>query len=164
MTTVSHDNYEITLKKIEPVLVASLRQTMPVYGYLGKPFGTLRAYIDQYEVKYGSPSIVLWHFFEGAGAEQGVEVEVAEPLAEAIPGNEQIRVYQLPELELTASVTYQGDFEGAAQAYGALGSWVEVQGYRVSGATRQLHYAFNPQADPATYVTEFQLPVEKRSN
>ena len=159
LTTLN--NYEITLKKVEPVLVASLRQIMPAYGYLGIPFGTLRSYIESFGASHRHPSFVLWHFSQSDEEDQGYEVEVAEPLDEPIPGNDQIRVYTLPAIEQAASVMYQGSFEMAHLAYQALGSWVEAQGYKVSGPTRQIHHRFNPRQDPNTFLTEFQIPVTK---
>jgi DNA-binding transcriptional MerR regulator len=159
MTTLN--NYEITLKRIEPLLVASLRQIMPAYGYLGIPFGTLRSYIESLGASRRHPSLVLWHFSQSDEEDQGYEVEVAEPLDEPLPGNDQIRVYTLPLIEQAASVLHQGSFETAHLAYQALGSWVETQGYKVSGPTRQIHHRFDPRQDPDTFLTEFQIPVTK---
>jgi effector-binding domain-containing protein len=136
---------------------------MPAYGYLAGPFGVLRSYLAEFGFTKRHPSLVLWHFFEANGdvEEQSFEVELAEQLDEAVPGNEQIKIYTLPEIELAASVVHGGDLAVAYQAYQALGSWVEAHGYKACGPTRQIHHKFNPRHDPSTYVTEFQLPVEK---
>lgn len=159
MTTLN--SYEITLKRVEPLLVASLRQIMPAYGYLGIPFGTLRSYIEALGASHNHPSFVLWHFSQSDEEDQGYEVEVAEQLDQPLPGNEQIRVYTLPLIEQAASVMHQGSFETAHLAYQALGSWVEAQGYQVSGPTRQIHHRFDPRQNPDTFLTEFQIPVTK---
>ena len=153
--------YEITLKKVEPILVASLRQTIPPYGLLHGPFGVLRSYLSQFGFTRSKPSMVLWHFNPAQNDEQGYEVEVAEQLDETVPDDAQIKVYSLPQIEFAASVVHHGDFETAYQAYQALGSWVEAQGYEVRGPTRQIHHVFSPGQDPTTFVTEFQLPVTK---
>lgn len=159
MTTISTSEYEITLKQVEPILVASLRQTIPPYGLLHGPFGTLRGYLSQFGFTRSKPSLVLWHFSPDQNEEQGYEVEVAEQLNEAVPDDAKIRVYNLPQIETAASVIHRGNFDTSYQAYQALGSWVETQGYEVCGPTRQIHHVFNPGQDPATFVTEFQLPV-----
>lgn len=159
MTTLN--SYEITLKRVEPLLVASLRQIMPAYGYLGIPFGTLRSYIEALGASHNHPSFVLWHFSQSDEEDQGYEVEVAEQLDQPLPGNEQIRVYTLPLIEQAASVMHQGSFETAHLAYQALGSWVEAQGYQVSGPTRQIHHRFDPRQNPDTFLTEFQIPVTR---
>jgi len=153
--------YEITLKKIEPFLVASIRQTMPAYGYLRGPFEELRSYLAGFGWNKSRASLVIWHFSNsGTEEEQDFEVEVAEQLDEPVPGNDRITVYRLPEIQV-ASVLHRGDLALAHQAYQALGTWVEQQGYKVCGPTRQLHHKFDPKQDPETYLTEFQLPVER---
>jgi DNA-binding transcriptional MerR regulator len=159
VTNLNH--YEIKLKQVEPMLVASLRQTIPAYGYLGGPFGVLRSYLAQFGFTKSHPSLILWHFSNSSGEEEGFEVELIEELDKPVPPNEQIKVYTLPQIQLAASVIHRGGLDLAYQAYQALGSWVEAQGYQVCGSTRQIHHEFNPHHDPSTYLTEFQLPVEK---
>lgn len=167
MSSILSD-YEITVKKVEPILVASIRQTVPAYGYLRGPFEELRSYLAQFgwskQKSKAGPSLVLWHFPNTADTteeDRGFEVEVAEQLEQSVPGNERIKVYPLPGLELAASVTHRGELDLAYQAYQALGTWVEAQGYKVCGPTRQIHHEFDPRHAPVTYVTELQLPIEK---
>ncbi len=155
------DSYDITLKKIEPILVASMRQTIPAYGYLGGPFGVLRSYLARFGFKRNHPSLVLWHFSSDSQEEQGFEVELAEQLDEAVPDEGEIKIYNLPQVEFAACVVHRGGLDLAHQAYQALGSWVERQGYAPCGPTRQIHHHFQPGDDPDTYLTEFQIPVEK---
>ncbi|HEX2915895.1 MAG TPA: MerR family transcriptional regulator [Chloroflexia bacterium] len=154
-------NYEVTLKKVEPMLVASIRQKVPQYGILSGLFGELRSYLAQFGFTKVRPSMVLWHFSQDNDPEQGFEVEVIEQLEYAVPGNERVKVYELPQLDLVASVTYQGSFETANQAYQALGSWVEEKDFQNFGSTRQIHHVFDPNLDPSAFVTEFQMPVER---
>lgn len=159
-------NYEITLKKVEPILVASLRQAMSAYGNLGIPFGVLRSYLKQFGFVKHRPSLVLWHFPDtvpNLDEEDNFEVELIEQLDQAVPSSDQIKVYNLPPLQLSASVIHRGSLDLAYQAYQALGSWVETHGYKASGPIRQIHHEFNPGHDPSTYITEFQMPVEKHS-
>jgi DNA-binding transcriptional MerR regulator/effector-binding domain-containing protein len=154
------NSYEITLKAVEPMLVAALRQTIPAYGYLAGPFRMLRSYLAEFGFIKNHASLIIWHF-SGTDEEQGFEVELLEQLDEPVPGSEQIKVYTLPGVELVASVTHLDGLDQAYQAYQALASWVEAHDYKVCGPTRQIHHAFNPQHDPSTYIAEFQLPIEK---
>ncbi len=154
--------YEITFKQVEPLLVASLRRHVPAYANLAIPFGELRDYLARCGAGHKYPSIILWRFSgsETGEEEQEFEVEICERLDEPVPETGQVRVYTLPGLELAASVIHRGDLALAFQAYQALASRVEEQGYRVSGPTRQIHLSFNPRNDPETFVTEFQIPLQ----
>ena len=90
-----------------------------------------------------------------------IPVEVAAAIFEEIPDDEQIWVYQLPEVETMASVIHQGAFTGLGQAYNALLVWIEKNNYRIVGSTREIYLQYERDGDPERYVTEVQVPLER---
>ena len=61
-----------------------------------------------------------------------------------------------------ACTIYKGPYEGITEAFSALITWIEGNGYKITGPDRE-HYLVSPgdTQDPAEYVTEIQFPVEK---
>ena len=76
-----------------------------------------------------------------------------------------ILVHTLPTVTTMASAVYHGSydaFEAVSQVYAAVGKWIEANGYRINGASREL-YIQPPDwstKDPIG-VMEIQFPVEK---
>lgn len=64
-----------------------------------------------------------------------------------------------------ASIVYQGsydDFAAVSKIYAALGKWIEINSYRITGPSREL-YLQVPRlgtGDPSG-IMEIQFPVEK---
>ena len=74
-----------------------------------------------------------------------------------------VKVYELPAATV-ASVVHKGAYNILNQAYEVIGRWIEANGYKISGANREIYlYCTEPvRQDDDSYVTEIQFPVEKR--
>jgi effector-binding domain-containing protein len=153
--------YDVVIKKIEPQTVASLREVIPVPQDVGKMFERLFTYLGQKGVRPAGPPSAIWHdpeYHEG-----DIDTEVVAPIADALPASNGIKTVQLPCVENMACAIHQGSYEGFSQAYAAIMGWIAANGYRVAGPVREI-YLRGPgptPTDPATYVTEIQVPVEK---
>ncbi len=55
---------------------------------------------------------------------------------------------------------HSGPPEGLPEVYHRLVSWIKENGYRVTGAPREF-YLEGPPGDPAAFLTEIQIPVER---
>jgi effector-binding domain-containing protein len=60
-----------------------------------------------------------------------------------------------------ACVIHHGSYNTICQAYAAVLAWVEVSGYSVIGANREVCIVYGNEQDNDSYVTEVQFPVEK---
>jgi len=153
--------YEVVIKKIEPQMVASLREVIPVPQDVGKMFERLFTYLGQRGVRPVGPPCAIWHDTEYC--EKDLDTEVVVPIAEALPAGNGIKTVQLPGVASMACTVHQGSYEGFSQAYAALMEWIGANGYRIAGPVREI-YLRGPgpePTDPTTYVTEIQIPVEK---
>src|ERR1700686_1887739 len=82
--------YEVLLKQVEPLLVASIRDRIPDISERGYLYETLSAYPDRHGVQRLQPDMLLLHSRpELHDEEMSIDVEVAIPLPTALPGNEQ---------------------------------------------------------------------------
>ena len=153
--------YDVIIKKIEPQTVASLRQVIPTPQGIGKMFEELFTYLGQRGVRPAGPPSGIWHDIEHK--EKDWDTEVVVPITDALPAGNGVKTVQLPGVTNMACTIHRGSYEGFTQAYAAVMGWIEANGYRIAGPTREI-YLVGPAAtptDPNTYVTEIQVPVEK---
>ncbi len=151
--------YDIVLKQVEPLLVASVREILPSVNDVKQAWGVLHSYMKHQGVKGVGPNLILWH--DESAHEEGVDAENAEPLAKPIPETAQVKVHTLPDAAM-ASTIHHGGYDTIGQAYAALYKWVEDNQYSIVGSTRQIHLQYLDDMDPNLYVTELQVPAEKK--
>ena len=151
-------NYEIVIKKVEPQWVASVRGIIPTYQDAGRLFNELYAYLGQ--LGAGGLSGAIWHDEEYK--DRDVDAEVIAYLKSRVSESGRVKVYELPAATM-ASVVHNGAYNKFNQAYNALTKWIEANGYKIVGPSRELYlYSTQPVTqDNETYVSEIQFPVEK---
>ena len=154
-------DYEVVLKTVAPMLVASRRITIPtndqVPDYLNPAFEEVFSYVSEQGLKPSSSHLALWHTTADTYTDEDVEALV--PVARTLPGTERVNVYELPQIQV-ASVVHHGDFSDFTQTHVALHKWVEDNSYRVTGPYREIYLEHDPD-DLSNSTTEVQYPVEK---
>jgi DNA-binding transcriptional MerR regulator len=78
-----------------------------------------------------------------------------------LPSGRLLQVQQLPEIPYMATVVRVGGFEQNCQSYGAIGLWIEDNGYRISGPGREVLIQPPRTKQLDEMVTEIQFPVER---
>jgi effector-binding domain-containing protein len=153
--------YDVVIKKLEPVKVASLRRVLPNPQAIGTMFEELFGYIGRKGVRPTGAPYGIWHDLDYK--EKDLDTELAVPVAQTFPAGDGIQPGELPAVPAAACTIHQGSYDGFSQAYTALLGWINANGYRVAGPYREIYLRGpGPQpADPGTYVTEIQVPVEK---
>jgi effector-binding domain-containing protein len=154
-------DYQVTIKKIEPMLIASIRDIMPSYGAVGPLYGEIFKYLGKkFIFKPAGPPMFICHDKEYK--ESDVDVEIAVPIGKEIKSSDRVKVYELPGVEQAACTVYKGSYEGISEGYNALMAWVEGNGYQIVGSSREIYFTDpNKVKDPAENITEIQLPVKK---
>lgn len=157
--------YDVVLKKVAPLRVAQARGIAPKMGppelgiTLGRLFGEVMQAINQQGATIVGPGTTL--FYDPDYREQNVDVGACLAFTGDLRESEQVKVIELPGVEMMTSVIHHGSFTTMHQAYHAILAWIEANGYRVSGPNRELNLEFEPGGDEAKFVTEIQFPVEK---
>jgi DNA-binding transcriptional MerR regulator len=154
-------NYDVLVKTVPAMLVASCRVTIPtndqVPAYLGPAYRRVYDYLRKQGVKDNGLCLTLWHspaaVYENEDAEAVVEID--RPL----PGTDQVKVYELPSTHV-AAVVHHGDFKEFTQGHAALLEWIDANGYRIVGPYREI-YIKHEKDNLADTITEIQFPVEK---
>jgi DNA-binding transcriptional MerR regulator len=155
-----HDDfgYDVVLKPVASRLVASIRQEIDTYQVVGRLTEEIYAYLQRLRVD--GVDAAIWHNLYQA--EQGLDAEGVVFLPHAVPATSRIRVYMLPGVDRMASVVHHGTYNTLYRAYAALGSWIEANGYDITGPARDIYLHGGPDQFNPTYVTELQFPVERR--
>ena len=159
--------YDVILKPVEHLLVASVRAILPSHSDSGSLFGevyeAIRPYVDKAlhpNPEDGGQTLVMWYDTEFK--ETDVDGAAAFMLRCQIPESGRVKVFELPAVTM-ASTIHHGSYNSIGDAHEAVYTWIENNQYRIVGADRELNLYHTPPftRDNPTYVTEIQYPVEK---
>ena len=153
--------YEVVLKKVDAKTVASVREVAPTYSDIGRLIGKVFAYLGQQGIRPEGPPMGIYH--DPEYRERDVDIEACVPITGPAQGGARVGVRELPAVEAMVSVVHQDSYDTISQAYAALMAWIEANGYRIAGPSRETYLRGPEDAgrDQASYVTEVQFPVEK---
>jgi DNA-binding transcriptional MerR regulator len=154
-------DYDVALKTLPPMLVAARRIRIPenrmVPDLLGKAYDETYGHIRAHGGKALDHCMALWHTTADTYTDEDAEAVV--PISGALPESDRVKVYEL-EGGTFASAVHHGDFAGFTRLHPALLRWIETNGYRITGPSREVYIRLDHE-NPGDSVTEVQYPVEK---
>ena len=153
--------YDVVVKSVGAVKVASVRDVVPTPPDQGKLWGELEGYLMKQDVKPAGPCFSLYHDEEHK--ERDWDIEVCEPLAGDVKETSRVKVKELPGVSSMACTLHHGPFVSIGEAYDALIKWISENDYQIVGPPREVYLRVakhGDQNDPDT-VTEIQFPVQK---
>lgn len=155
--------YEVVIKRVEPLLAASIRGVIPSYDesepIFDRLFDEVYGYVRRQGVRQVGCGIAVYH--TGEGQESDIQVEAVAPIYQPLQGSDRVRIYELPAVDQMACVVHHGPFATLGQAYQAVVSWIEENGYHIIGPCREIYLRYERGGDQKNYVTEVQFPVSK---
>jgi DNA-binding transcriptional MerR regulator len=139
--------YEVTLKSVDSLTVAAIRETVATIEQMsqrcGEMFNMIAGWMTANGVSFGPP-LTIYH--NESYTHENIDTECAF----VIPGigidkvvrpNSPIEIRQLEAIPHAATTVVADDFYqkvgGLTPAYNAIGSWIEEHGYRITGAPRE---------------------------
>ena len=151
---------EVVVKKVGGLKVAALRDVIPTAAAQGPLWDELMSFIAQHGAKPAGPCLTIYHDTEYR--ERDVDVEVGQPMDGSPPEDPRIKVRELPAIKTMASVIQQGSYDNFHETYAVLMTWIEANGYRIVGPSREVYLRGHADTDnPDEFVTEVQFPVAK---
>jgi DNA-binding transcriptional MerR regulator len=159
--------YDVVLKPVEPLLVASVRATLPDHGAVGELFGEVYEALADHagealwpRPEQGGQTLVLWYDTEFR--ERDVDGAAAFMLRRRVPERGRVRVHELPAATMAATV-HHGPYVTIGDAHAAILAWVEANGYQIVGPDRELnlYHATPIRRDDPSSITEIQYPVAR---
>jgi effector-binding domain-containing protein len=154
-------HYEIVIKTVPAMLIASRRVTIPtndqVPNYLGPAYTETYDYVRKHGAKDTGPCFALWH--SPADIYENEDAEAVVPIDRLLTSSDRVHVYELPSTQV-AAVVHQGNFEDFTQGHAALLEWIDANGYKIVGPYREI-YITHDKGKRSDSTTEIQFPVEK---
>jgi effector-binding domain-containing protein len=154
---------EISIKKVEKILVASLRKCFIKDGnqsydeFCESIWTQLNEYIYKVKGKCTIPCMTLYH--EDTTLIQ--DMEVVEPITKLIPEGNNVKIYELPTVEKMACIVHNGSFATIGKTYGIIYKWISENKYSICGPIREIYHEGEwVTDDPNKYVTELQFPIK----
>ncbi len=161
--------YDVLLKHVEPLLIASVRAILPTHADCGSLFNEVYEALGTHVAEALGPrpgeagqTIVLWYDTEFK--ERDVDGAAAFILRCRVPERGRMRVHELPAATMATTV-HHGTYTTIGRAHEAVLRWTEANGYAIAGPDREVNiYNTVPvRRDDPTYITEIQYPVEKQT-
>ena len=158
----SMSKYDVVIKKIEAIKVASVRGVVPTPPDQRSLWDELMGYLKQKDASMIGLPMALYHDREFK--ERDWDIEVCMPIIDEMTPDKRVKVHNLPAVETMACVVHTGPFATIGEAYDAIAKWIDENGYRIVGPGRELNLRLpeqlGDQNDPNT-VNEIQFPMEK---
>ena len=155
--------YDVKISKLEPQLVVSAREVVPIqerlsptlYRLFDQLFGHLM-YRHGLALGELGAATCIYHSWDPQ-----IDVEAAIPIPRTVPGAEHARVYTLDGVETAACLSYVGPLTTLHEGYQAIMQWIEANGYKMAGQNREINTVFVGDIHAAGNVTDLQIPILK---
>lgn len=155
--------YEVVIKAASRQRILGVRRTIPTYDGIFDMFQELCAYLRDRGLESGTTHPCLAIYYDREYRERDIDVEVAAPLAAPSPTAPGMGVRVLPAVRTLACTVHHGRLENLVHAYNALLTWIERNGYRVTGPNREVYLRGpEPPCTTSEVVAEVQFPIEPK--
>ncbi|KIF75746.1 MerR family transcriptional regulator [Streptomyces sp. 150FB] len=152
---------DIVIKSLPPVRLAELTATAASFApqdigpVIGPLFEELCALLDAAGVVPVGPGLAR---YEDVPRGEGIVVHAGIPVAPgAGNGIGEVRIVELPGVDRAATVVHRGSMDNVLGTAQALARWIDANGYRSLGYTREL--SLDCPDDVDLWVTELQEPI-----
>jgi effector-binding domain-containing protein len=152
---------EISIKFFMPMKVASTEKKGP-REEMGKVFEQISQVLKEKKVKIsGTPMALLDEGVKGIDL-QKAHFEVCLPISGKVKGEGEVKGKDL-ERGAFACITHSGPPEKLLEAYQEILKWIEENGYRIVGPSREVHLKGMGESggQPKECMVELQFPVRK---
>lgn len=157
---------EVLLKQVPALNIVGAREIVPKSEMMRERCIALNdavcALIASARLKTDGVSFALYY----ASDETGVDVEMAyaiDPPIITAQSPQGAQTHTLPTATVAYAV-YRGsydDFGAVGQLHGSIARWIEANGYRMAGASREFYLRPPQSVHDTAAVMEIQYPVEK---
>jgi DNA-binding transcriptional MerR regulator len=150
--------YDVILKPVETLLVASVRATLPEHNNISPLYAEVYAAFGSDAGEAGQ-TLAIW--YDEDYKAHNVDGAAAFMLRSRIPESGRMQVHELPAATMATTI-HHGSYNTLIKGYEAILKWIEPKGYQVVGPSREI-YLYNTMPvnhDDDSYVTEIQFPVE----
>lgn len=160
----THMKTTIQIKGLPEVVVASMRTTVADYDSYFEVVPKMGEYMKRVGAVCRDPEYCFTIYHDGEYREHDIDVEICEAVTAPCRDSDTVTFKTIPEVRTAACIEHLGPYGTLRESYNALFTWVEENGYSVTGNPRESYIdGIWNQEDPAAWLTEIQLPVERRA-
>lgn len=160
-STEFHDAlHSITIRSVDPQLAASIREVVP-RSQLCLLLDEVTQYVRSNGEDPAGSLIIVWH--EPDTESDQVDMEVALPIKQEIPGSSKVKVGMLPGWETAASYVHHCDpYSSSCGAAAPLSSWIASNGYApiANAPIREIYLTPDKDMYGKMRLAELLIPVE----
>jgi DNA-binding transcriptional MerR regulator len=158
-------DYDVVVKSAARQPYLSVRRTYPGIDEVVAMLREVARAAGRIPESARDPLIVVAHSDfddEDLDLEVGFALKQERTKPLALPSGGELTVTQLPPIECLATLVRSGPLHQAHIAFGALGLWMEANGFQIAGPSRELFLQPPFQRpDQEDVVMEIQFPVTK---
>ena len=151
-------SFDVTVKTIPERYAATVQMVVPRYEDEGLLWNTMRQ--ECKDLVPSDPCLAAAEFLDDEFKEENVEIIAWMTVKGNHADTEHVKFKTLPSVKV-ASCIVKGSYEGISDAYAAVVSWINANGYKMAGHMFNIDHVSPAQTqDPEEYVTEACFPVE----
>ena len=150
---------EVSCEFLMPIKIASLEKEGP-REEVGKTLHQLAQILQEKKIKITGDPLAMFHGDPKSWDFQKAHYEVCFPISGRIKGEGEVKGKELGRGAF-ACITHSGPIEKLPDAYREILKWIEENGYRVSGTSREIYQKGIGEAEgsPQECLIEIQVPV-----
>lgn len=154
---------EISIVDVKPQLVAGITK-VGHYKLIAELLPKIYEYAASKGAQFNGHPVFLCHEISAEKAMEAdkngtANVEVAAPIADKIPETDEIKCYTLPGGKMAKTV-HKGPYEDCGPTYEKLFKWLEENGKKITGPTREAYLNDPREVAPEEILTEIYVPID----
>lgn len=155
-------SYDVLLKELPEVIVASMRTVIPDYEAFNLIYPQMGQYMQEQNCKCAQPGYCFTLYHDGEYKDRDIDVEICEAVEDFAQDSDKIKFKRIEGVETAACVYHKGPYSSIGLAYGAVMQWIEENNYEVNGLPRESYIdgCWNKK-NPEDWLTEVQVPVRR---
>lgn len=156
-----HEDYEILIKEIPSVIVVSKRTILSSHKDLFHVMPEMGKIMGELGCICAIPEYCFNIYHDREYKENNIDVEICEAVTEIKPNAKGLTFKSIPKVETAACLFHKGSYETLPNAYLALTSWMENNGYTLYDFPRESYIdgIWNKENDNE-WLTEIQFPIK----
>ncbi|MGL4772610.1 MAG: MerR family transcriptional regulator [Clostridium sp.] len=154
-------NYNVILKELPEVIVASMRKIIPNYNALFDVVPPMGREMERVGCVCAVPEYCFNIYHDGEYKEENVDVEICEAVTEIKEDTDMLKFKKIPKV-YAACVLHQGSYSDFPKAYTSLLKWIEENGFELCDKPRESYIDGIWNKDSVDeWLTEIQFPIRK---
>jgi DNA-binding transcriptional MerR regulator len=156
-------NYNVIIKELPEVIVASMRRIVSSYNDFFTILPSMGDEMGRLGCICAVPEYCFNIYHDGEYKEENIDVEICEAVVEAKENSTMVKFKHIASVPQAACVLHKGPYSTLGNAYGAVFKWMEDNGYELSGHPRESYIdgIWNKETED-DWLTEVQFPLNQK--